>query len=213
MLGDEQRKVEAAVARITSLDELREIIPPPSEKAFVKIRPMVCEQGRDFIDRCPFVMLATAGAWGLEVSQKGGEAGFLRLEDERTLLIPEYRGNQFALALGNILADPRVGLALIRPGTDEVLRISGRATLERDQALCETFAAGGKPAVLVIRVAIDRAAFHCPRSARRAGLWEPQRWEPAQQVSFGQIYAEALKTPEVRDLFDKLSKENEATLY
>lgn len=201
------------MTQITSLDQLREIIPAPSDKAFAKIRDRLCGQGIALIERCPFLMLSTIGHWGVEVSQRGGDPGFVEIVDDRTLLIPEYRGNQFALALGNILADPRVGLAMLRPATDEVLRISGRATLLRDPETCERLAAGGKPAVLAIRVEIDRAAFHCPRSARRAGLWQPELWDAPQGVSFGQIYAEGLKAPEVRDLFDRLSKESDAKLY
>jgi predicted pyridoxine 5'-phosphate oxidase superfamily flavin-nucleotide-binding protein len=132
---------------------------------------------------------------------------------ERTILIPEYKGNQFALALGNVLDDPRIGLALIRPGTDEVLRISGRATLERDPDLCEELSGGGKPAVLAIRVEINRAAFHCPRSARRAGMWQHEAWLGPMPISFGRIYAESMSAPEIRELFDQLSKQSDATLY
>lgn len=201
------------MTQITSIEQLREIIPAPSDKAFAKIRDRLCGQGIALVERCPFVILSTIGHWGVEVSQRGGDPGFVEIVDDRTLLIPEYRGNQFALALGNILADQRVGLALLRPATDEVLRISGRASLVRNPEICERLAAGGKPAVLAIRVEIDRAAFHCPRSARRAGLWQPERWDEPQAVSFGQIYAESLKTPEVRDLFDRLSKESDAKLY
>lgn len=201
------------MTQITTMEQLREIIPAPSEKAFAKIRDRLCPQGKRFIEGSPFVILSTIGHWGVEVSQKGGEPGFVEIADDRTLLLPEYRGNQFALALGNILADPRVGLALLRPGTDEVLRISGRATLVQDAEICERLSAGGKPAVLAIRIAIDRAAFHCPRSARRAGLWQPERWDAPMRVSFGQIYAEGLGAPEVRDLFDRLSQESDAKLY
>jgi uncharacterized protein len=114
--------------------------------------------------------------------------------------------------LANILSDPRVGLALLRPGTDEVLRITGHATLTSDSEICERLRGGGKPAVLAIRVAIDRAAFDCARSARRAGLWQPERWDEPQRVSFGQIYAEGLGGPRVRELFDRLSQESDAKL-
>lgn len=201
------------MGEITSLEELREIIPAPSEKAFAKIRSLLCGQGMEFIRRTCLAMMATIGEWGIEISQKGGDAGFIEVVDSRTILIPEYRGNQFALGLGNILRDGRVALALIVPGTDEVLRISGRASLHRDPDLCERMAAGGKPAVLAIRVAIERAAFHCPRSARRAGLWEPARWDAPVPVSFGRVYAESMNAPEVQDLFDRLSKESDAKLY
>lgn len=201
------------MTQITTPEQLRELIPAPSEKAFAKIRDQLCVQGIEFIRAAPFVLFATNGEWGIEVSQKGGAPGFVQVVDERTLLIPEYRGNQFALALGNILAEPRVGLALLRPGTDEVLRISGRAALIDDAELCERMAAGGKPAVLAIRIEIDRAAFHCPRSARRAGLWDPSAWTEPQQISFGKIYAEALEAPQVRDLFDRLAKESDSKLY
>lgn len=199
--------------QITTIEELREIIPAPSGKAFAKIRPKLCGQGVAFIERCPFVILTTIGEWGLEVSPKGGEPGFIEIVDEQTLLIPEFRGNQFALGLGNILADPRVGLMLLRPGTDEVLRISGRAFLIHDLETCTRLSAGGKPAVLAIRVEIDRAAFHCPRSLRRAGLWRPVSWEEPMKVSFGQIYAEALGAAEIRELFDQLAGESDAKLY
>jgi PPOX class probable FMN-dependent enzyme len=201
------------MTQITSIEQLREIIPAPSDKAFAKIRDRLCGQGVALIERCPFVILSTIGHWGVEVSQRGGDPGFVEIVDDRTLLIPEYRGNQFALALGNILVDDRVGLALLRPATDEVLRISGRASLVRNAEICERLAAGGKPAVLAIRVEIDRAAFHCPRSARRAGLWQPERWDEPQAVSFGRIYAESLGAPEVRDVFDRMSKESDAKLY
>lgn len=171
--------------QITTIEQLREIIPAPSEKAFAKIRPKLCGQGVAFIERCPFVILTTLGEWGLEVSAKGGEPGFIAI----------------------------VGLMLLRPGTDEVLRISGRACLIHDPETCARLSAGGKPAVLAIRVEIDRAAFHCPRSLRRAGLWQPDSWDEPMKVSFGQIYAEALGAAEIRELFDRLAVESDAKLY
>ena len=116
-------------------------------------------------------MLGTVGTWGLELSPKGDHPGFVEVVDDRTLLIPERKGNQFALSLANILAEPRVGILMIRPATHEVLRISGRATLIDDEDVCARLSAGGRPAKLAIRVDVDRAAFHCVRSAKRAGLW------------------------------------------
>lgn len=201
------------MGQIRTRAELRTLIPEPSPTAFAKIRDRLCEQGIAFIQRCPFVALSTVGAWGLEVSSKGDHPGFVEIVDDRTLLIPERKGNQFALALGNILDDPRVGLMMVRPATDEVLRISGRATLIDDREACERMAVDGKPAVLIIRVEIDRAAFHCVRSARRAGLWKPETWDAPAQISFGRIYAEALQRPEVEQVFDDLTAQSNAKLY
>lgn len=199
--------------QIESMEQLREIIPQPSETAFAKIRDRLCAQGIAFIERCPFLALATLGTWGVEVSSKGDHPGFVEIVDDRTLLIPERKGNQFALGLGNILADPRVGMMMIRPATDEVLRISGRASLLQDEEICARLSADGKPAVLIIKVEIDRAAFHCVRSARRAGLWSPDSWAAPTHISFGRIYAESLKKPEVESLFDRLTDESNASLY
>lgn len=201
------------MARISTVDRLREIITDYGPRGAAKIRDHICDQGLAFIERCPFAMLATLGDYGIEISQKGGDPGFIEILDNRTLLIPERVGNHLAIGLQNILRDPRVALALIRPATDEVLRITGRASLHDDADACERMSAGGKPAVLVIRVAVERAAFHCVRSARRAGLWDPSRWDAPTRISFGRIYSEALGQPELREPFEQMTKESDSTLY
>lgn len=200
------------MARITSMQRLREIIPDPGPRAGAKLRDRLCDQGAAFIARSPFMILSSIGSWGVEVSQKGDHPGFVEVVDDQTLLIPERNGNQLALGLGNIMADARVGLAFLRPATDEVLRISGRAVLRDDADLCQRLAARGKPALLVIRVEIDRAAFHCVRSARRAGLWQPETWDVPGKISFGKIYADALGRPEIREAFDQMAEEHDRHL-
>lgn len=201
------------MAKIETVDRLRELIVDYGPRGAAKIRDHICDQGSDFIARSPFLMLGTLGDYGLEISQKGGEPGFVEIVDARTLLIPERVGNHLAIGLQNILRDPRVAVAMIRPATDEVLRISGRATLLDDRDLCERLSADGKPATLIIRVAVERAAFHCVRSARRAKLWEPQSWDPPTRISFGRIYADALRQPEVETVFDRLAEESDSRLY
>jgi hypothetical protein len=201
------------MGQILTQEALRALIPEPPPVALAKIRDRLCQQGIAFIQRCPFLALSTIGHWGLEVSSKGDHPGFVEVVDDRTLLIPERKGNQFALGLGNILADPRVGLMMVRPATDEVLRISGRATLIEDRETCERMSAGGKAAVLIIRVEIDRAAFHCARSARRAGLWNPETWDAPTRVSFGRIYADALQRPEIEPVWEDLAQKSDAKLY
>jgi len=200
------------MGQITTMEQVRSIIPAPSLRASAKIRDRLCDQGAAFIARSPFLLLSTIGTWGVEVTSKGDHPGFVEMVDRTTLLIPERKGNQLALSLGNILADPRVGLLLMRPATDEVLRISGRATLHDDPDLCERLSARGEPALLVIRVEIDRAAFHCVRAARRAGLWQPDSWDAPSPISFGKIYAEALERPEIEAEFDRLTEISNAKL-
>ena len=200
------------MAQITTMEQLRRIIPDPGPRAAAKLRDRLCDQGIAFIRRSPFLMMGTIGNWGLELSQKGDHPGFVEVVDERTLLLPERNGNQLALGLGNILAEPRMALAFICPATDEVLRISGRATLLDDADICDRLSTRGTPAVLAIRVAIDRAAFHCVRSARRAGLWSPESWDAPGKISFGKIYADALNMPEICEAFDKMAEEHDSHL-
>ena len=200
------------MAQITTLEHLRELIPQASSRAYAKLYDHLCPQALDFVRRSPFLVLGTVGAWGLELSQKGDHPGFVEIVDDRTLLIPERKGNQLALGLCNILADPRVGLAMFRPATDEVLRISGRASLIDDAEACARLAARGEPAMLAIRVEIDRAAFHCVRSAKRAGLWDPATWDTPTHISFGKIYAEGLGQPDMEAEFDRLTAQSNAKL-
>jgi PPOX class probable FMN-dependent enzyme len=201
------------MAKIETVERLREIITDYGPRGAAKIRDRICEQGVAFIERCPFLMLGTLGDYGLEISQKGGEPGFVKICDNRCLLIPEWVGNHLAIGLQNILGDPRVALAMVRPGTDEVLRISGRATLLDDEEICRSLSADGKPATLIIRVDVERAAFHCVRSARRARLWDPESWDKKTRISFGKIYADALKQPELLPVLDKLAEESDTKLY
>jgi len=201
------------MALITCNERLREIIADHGPRGAAKIRDHLCEQGIEFLSRSPFLMLGTLGPYGLEMSQKGGEPGFVKAIDERTLLVPECVGNNLALGLQNILHDPRVALAFLRPATDEVLRVTGRADLLDDADLCARLLTGDKPARLVIRIHVERAAFHCVRSARRARLWDPRSWDDPTRISFGRIYADALGQPEIEPDFDKLVSESDAKLY
>lgn len=201
------------MARIETVERLREIIVDYGPRGAAKIRDRICEHGLAFIRRSPFVMLGTVGEYGVEISQKGGEPGFVDIVDEETLLIPETVGNHLAIGLQNVLRDPHVGLAFIRPATDEVLRISGRASLHDDADVCERLSGGGKPAVLAIRVDVDRAAFHCVRSARRARLWEPASWDAPTRISFGRIYADAFEDQSLKKPFDQMTQKSDSELY
>ena len=179
--------------RVTTLGELRQILLPPRETTRAKLLDHLDGQAMGFLAASPFVLLATTGCDGrIEVSPKGDEPGFVRVEDERTVLIPERPGNNLALSLENMLQNPRVGAIAMLPGTGETLRFSGRVEILADPALLESLAARGRAALLAIRVHVERAYFHCARSVLRAGLWKAETWSPPQRISFGRIIAARL---------------------
>ena len=169
-----------------SLEAVRELIGGPSRVTPLKIHDSLDEMSTAFIQHSPFLMLATSGADGMpEVSPKGDEPGFVAVEDTTTLLMPERKGNRLIVSLQNILRNPSVAMIFLVPGTEETLRVQGRAELTADPALCERFTARGKPALLAMRVTIERCYFHCAKAFTRSWLWDPEAWPPPQTVSFG----------------------------
>ena len=176
--------------RITSVEELRQILPPPSERTKAKVLDRLDAQSLEFLKHCPFLLLATAGNDGrIEVSPKGDEPGFVRIEDDRTVVIPDRTGNNLAFGLQNILERPHVGVIALLPATGETLRFSGSAELTKEPALLASMAARGKPALLGIRIRVERTYFHCAKSVIRSGLWNPETWPAPKAISFGRIMA------------------------
>jgi PPOX class probable FMN-dependent enzyme len=178
------------MARLTSIADLRRILPEPRPTTRAKILDALDEQSIDFLKRCPFALVGTTAPDGtIEVSPKGDEPGFIRVEDSRTLLIPERVGNNLAFGLSNILATGQIGLIALVPATGETLRISGTAELHDDPELRESLGSLGKPALLATRVHVKHCYFHCARSIVRAKLWDPAAWPAPGRVSFGRIIA------------------------
>ena len=170
--------------------ELRELIGAPNEIVAAKIENHLDSFARDFLARCPFLVLGTSDQHGaLDASPKGDAPGFVLVEDEGTIVIPDRPGNKLALGHLNVLSNPQVGVIFMIPGTPETLRINGRAELSRDPALLERLAARGRPAVLAIRVRIDQVFFHCAKAFIRSNLWKPEKWGEPHHVSFGEIFA------------------------
>ena len=178
------------MARLTSTADLRRIITEPRPATRSKILDALDEQSTDFLKRCPFALVGTTAEDGtIEVSPKGDEPGFIRIEDSRTLLIPERVGNNLAFGLSNILATGKVGIIALVPATGETLRISGTAEIYDDPDLLASLSSLGKPALLATRVHIKHCYFHCARSIVRAKLWDPKAWPAPGRVSFGKIIA------------------------
>ena len=178
------------MARLTSTADLRNIIAEPRPATRSKILDALDEQSTDFLKRCPFALVGTTAEDGtIEVSPKGDEPGFIRIEDSRTLLIPERVGNNLAFGLSNILTTGKVGIIALVPATGETLRISGTAEIYDDPDLLPSLSSLGKPALLATRVHIKHCYFHCARSIVRAKLWDPKAWPAPGRVSFGKIIA------------------------
>jgi PPOX class probable FMN-dependent enzyme len=179
------------LATIENIEQLRAIIGAPSELVLLKLHRQLNAQAREFIARSPMFLLSTADAGGQPtVAPKGDGPGFVRVADERTLLIPERKGNKLVFSLQNILANPKVGLIFLLPGTGETLRVSGDAALVDDRELCESFIERGKPALLVTRVRVTQCYFHCAKAFLRAELWKPETWVNQMKISFGEEIAE-----------------------
>jgi PPOX class probable FMN-dependent enzyme len=178
--------------RIATVAELRALVGDAGPAVEAKLGACLDEHARAFIARSPFLVLATSDQSGREdVSPKGDDPGFVAVEDDRTLLIPDRTGNKLVFGLQNILANPHVGILFMVPGTGETLRVNGTAELTRDPAILERLAARDKPALLAIRVTVEECFFHCAKAFLRARLWKPDTWAPL-QVSFGRMLAPKL---------------------
>ena len=123
----------------------------------------------------PFVVLATSGPDGLDVSPRGDPAGFVTIEDDRTLLIPDRRGNNRTDSLRNLITDPRIALLFLIPGVGETLRVNGRAEISIDPALLARFTMQGKLPRSVIVVHVETVYFQCPKALVRSELWNPAK--------------------------------------
>ncbi len=180
-------------AVIRTVEELREVVAPPNEGVAMKLGDRLDQFARDFIAECPFLVLATASAEGRgDASPKGDDPGFVLVEDDDTLVIPDRPGNNLAFGLTNIIETGQVGLLFIIPGTTETLRVNGRAELVRDPELLADLAARGKPAVLAIRVHVEEVFFHCAKAFIRSQLWKHETWPPKRKISFGAMFAAKL---------------------
>ena len=178
----------ATIPAITSEAELRELIGSPQELVASKIANRLNDLTRQFIERSPFVCLATSGPGGCDVSPRGDPAGFVRILDERRLLIPDRPGNRLADSLRNILADPHVGLLFLIPGVGDTFRVNGRATLVTDEELLAESVVEGKVPKLGILVEIDEAYTQCSKALIRSDLWNPdQHIDRSELPSSGEI--------------------------
>lgn len=178
------------MTEITSVEQLEAIYGKPGETSLVKELDRLIPEYAAFIEASPFVSLATSGPEGLDCSPRGDLRGFVRVADERTLLMPDRRGNNRADSLKNIVRDGRVGLLFLVPGSGTTLRVNGKATLSIDPELCASFAVDGQAPRSVIVITIQAVYFQCARAIVRSELWNPDRHvDPKSLPTPGKILA------------------------
>lgn len=149
-----------------------------SEKETRVITPL---QAR-YIEEAPLVMLATSGPGGLDCSPRGDPAGFVRIVDERTLHLPDRRGNNRLDSLRNLVVDPRVGLLFVIPGLGTTLRVNGTAVLRTDPDLLASFAIDGKVPRTVIEIAVDAVYTQCPKAFIRGKVWDADTFRRPEEL-------------------------------
>jgi PPOX class probable FMN-dependent enzyme len=160
---------------VTDAAALRTLYGEPSDGAIAKEVDHVHPHYRVMIEASPFMVMATSGPDGLDVSPRGDPPGFVVVEDDTTLLIPDRRGNNRTDSLGNLISDPRIALLFLIPGVGETLRVNGWAEISVDPDLLARFPAQGKLPRSVIVVHVERVYFQCPKALVRSDLWNPAK--------------------------------------
>ncbi len=175
---------------VTNLEALEKLYGQPAPAAVVKEAAWITPHYRAYIEASPFVSLATVGPEGIDCSPRGDKPGFVRIHDEKTLMLPDRRGNNRIDSLRNIVCDPRVALLFLIPGIGNTLRVNGRAHLGVAPDLLESFAVEEKAPRSVMVVEVETVYFQCARALIRSELWNPTRHvDPKTLPTPGQILA------------------------
>lgn len=164
---------------ITTVEDLKAIYGEVSEASTAKVTTFLTLAYRQMIEASPFVALATVGPEGLDCSPRGDRGAVVRIEDEKTLALPDWRGNNRVDSLVNIVRDPRVALMFLIPGSDSVMRINGRAVVSVEPELLKSFEMDGRHPRSAVVVTIAEAYFQCARAVMRAELWNVEKQELA----------------------------------
>ena len=158
---------------VTSEAELEALYGLPAGAAVIKEIGHISDHYRAFVEASPFVIVATSGPDGLDCTPRGDPAGFVRVVDRQTVMLPDRRGNNRLDTLRNLVRDPRIALLFLIPGEGRTLRINGRAVIDTDPELCASFTMEGKAPRSVIVVTAERVYTQCPKALIRSKLWNP----------------------------------------
>lgn len=188
---------------ITSIDGLRKIYGESSPASMVKVTDYLTAEYRQMIEASPFVALATVGPEGMDCSPRGDLGGVVRIEDERTLTLPDWRGNNRIDSLENIVRDPRVALMFLVPGSNTTMRVNGRAVVSAKPALLDSFEMDGKHPRSVTVVTIEEVYFQCARALMRSELWNPERFVDPKNLPTPGTLLKAAKADFDKETYDR----------
>lgn len=177
---------------VTSLEQLAALYAEANPRSLAKESPVVTPLYAELIAASPFAVLATHGPRGIDCSPRGDAPGFVQVLDERTLLVPDRRGNNRLDTLRNLVHDPAVAMLFLVPGLGETVRVRGTATISTAADLRARFEVAGVLPVTVLVVRVERVYFQCRRASVRSALWDPARYaDPSTLPTAGQLQAEA----------------------
>jgi len=188
---------------ITSIDQLKRIYGDVTEASTAKVTTSLTPQYRRMIEASPFMAFATVGPEGLDCSPRGDDGQCVRVQDNTTLLLPDWRGNNRIDSLLNIVRDPRVALMFLIPGSATAMRVNGRAVVSVEPRVLESFQMDGRHPRSVVVITIGEVYFQCARAIMRAQLWNPERFlEPASLPTPG-LLLKAAKTGFDQETYDR----------
>ena len=201
---------------ITDEAQLSEILGDPSELVKQKVGYTLNDAMKEFIRRSPLMFYSTIDAQGLiDVSPKGDAPGFVQVDDEGKLLIPDRPGNKLAYGYRNLLANPAVGLIFVVPTMTETLRVKGTAVVLNEPEILQQLSARGKPAILCAHVTVTECFFHCGKAMIRSDIWKPERWQAYTDSLLAKGLADQIQSDEFTEkvIEEALDKSYEENLY
>lgn len=194
---------EDGMSIITSVEELNALYGGVSEASVAKVTKVLTAEYRQMIEASPFAALATVGPEGLDCSPRGDDECVVRVAGDKTVLMPDWRGNNRVDSLANIVRDPRVALMFLVPGSNTTMRINGTAVVSIDPALTDSFEIDGRNPRSVLVVTIGEVYFQCARALMRSQIWNPERFiDPATLPTPGALL-KAAKADFDRDTYDR----------
>ena len=200
---------------VTNHIELRTVYREPAARATQKVLDHLDGHCRKFIALSPLCILSSADADGCaDASPRGDPPGFVKVLDEKTLLLPDRPGNNQVDSLQNIVDNPGVGLLFFVPGMNETLRVKGKAEIVTDTKLLEPLTVKRRAPLSGLQITVEEAFLHCGRALLRSRLWDPEaQIERSNYPTYGQVLADQIKGADAREIDQSEEETNRERLY